>query len=1203
MKTTITEELSLANIERIIKEEVSGKELWGDIDISEAECDSIKARILLFLDNPKIDISYICKRFPVSLTTFMVFLVRYKFQNNFWGLFSQELGIQLNGILESEIGSCARYTFEKYGFDFSDVKGERRVNLEPILYEAGRPPESCLDDLFYVLKYDTYSVFDPHLIIDDLIDSRSYQIRKPMLRFLERFKDERAVEFVLEVHDTINIVDKGMDGFSRYADTYIEWKEKEHSKERTSNRKKKEFQTKPYLVFDNGKRGLCMVLPRTILSDEWVEDVEWIIRDNDGIEVCKKMFVMGDDGSRFTESIMVPVSAAQRYTVTLYDNENIENSKLIEWDINGIKKGDILYFNSNGHLVKPGFLLYPYGNMVFDQSVSIIDTQNVNLLYQHYPTDKGKYTNIIVEPTSNNAFVTYQANGEKTLRDRPQINLNLEGDTLFGLWSEKSNSIYTHIPLLKISLDEGLLTNGLTLRFGKQTLDLNSFINDGTIEIDLKQYAAEFSKYGIYEIRVYQYDRFLKQVEFCYVPDIGTDYSPHLKWPDHYEGRARKQYRFKKLPNWQLQFEDCVMFSNEDNYTIECPPGIGVIHGVLKKDGLDDGFSCHFELPVRPFELEIYDDKGLILANRTNHIERISLEDIDNREYWVSLQCFGEYRKRHYSVILRTANGIEQTEDVLLSQNGCGNINLATFYDTLRNCPPPARFELWCDNDDKLIYSFLVVSDTPEMKKRPRYFKNGFIVLGLEDDGKDLIVKRFGSGEELKLLYENSVLGKSKKTRGYRCPTLLQEGIYTVDGDINKSDLFMDESGSQITNGNNTMAVSYRGKSINISSIADWLDQLTRDIIDAGMNDDIKGKVSFACIQNLHNYDRTLDIYEYERLVAISYFINSKCINAKKNSLRQCMRAISALVLNRTSRLEIIRLLSQLNCEREIFDTCLQEYNLFLFEPGSSDAKYLAEKVEKHSPELSMMLLMGCNDSIRNALWKDCYREIVGKEAIKCLLSVPAEADAKTVVNEQRKFLKEERPCKIRINLTNEIAGDMEPIQKMIEVTYKSIIFNKSKKPDFGIYFDRIRYVDQYVNWYSLSHDKDGKMLPWKKNMMIDVVQEDCYYIVRTMNELKRTPGVSRIARRYDDVLRSRFSGDPFANMNANQYPRYFYLQGIAALLALLPKEYRPRSLKFRASEHFMAHALTIAPRIARRDMLMAATFIYLMRKEEQLCR
>lgn len=156
MKHLIQEGKSLTNIEKSIIAEIKGKELWGDIALSENEYEILKARIRTLLENKAVDIRYICDHYPCSLTTFLIFLVRYEYNVNFWGLIGQELNIPINNSAETEMGQCARNMFRKYGFDFSDVKDERRVNLEPILYEAGRPPESSLDDLFYILKYDTF---------------------------------------------------------------------------------------------------------------------------------------------------------------------------------------------------------------------------------------------------------------------------------------------------------------------------------------------------------------------------------------------------------------------------------------------------------------------------------------------------------------------------------------------------------------------------------------------------------------------------------------------------------------------------------------------------------------------------------------------------------------------------------------------------------------------------------------------------------------------------------------------------------------------------------------------------------------------------------------------------------------------------------------------------------------------------------------
>ena len=1209
MKNTIVRGQSLGNIEKNITEELIGKELWGDINVSEEEYECLKERIKDLLNSPSVDISFICRKFPNSITTFMIFLVRYKYNTNFWGLMSRELEIPIYSYIESEIGECARKAFIKNKFDFSDVKNERRVNLEPILYEAGYPPESSLDDLFYILKYDTYSVFDPQLIIDDLVAMRSYQIRKPMLRFLRRFKNDRAIEFVLEVHDAMLSVDRNMIGESRYIGNYIEWKEHERSKETTINRKKQEFQARPYLTFENGKRGLCLILPHTIMGNEWIEDVEWIITVDNGTEVHKKMVVFGDEGRRYVESVTIPVSAARHYTVTLKDNECIEEHEIISWTIDGIKDNGIIFFNSNGRMVSLNYLQMPYGIMILAGDANITDSRHTTISYQSYPTDRVDYCIASIEPTGRDASVTYNADGiTNILNVHPQVNMNLEGKTLFSMPSYSRMRLYTEIPKLIINIDDGVITNGLSLKIGREIIDIEGFFKDGEAAINLKQYSEKIlTQYGTYSIRLYQYDHFLRQIEFNYVPKIKSNYSPIMQWPDKVLRKDRKVLKFEKKENWILEFEGCVVSNDEENYIVECPSNAGSIYGSLKSNADDNDFVCSFELPVNPFKIDILDSQGMIQEHMADKITRLSLSEIEYNEYWVSFECFGEYRNSQYKLKLRTANGIEQEENFILSQNGCGNFNLAAFYNTLRVRPLPAQIELWCDDDENKVLSILIVADTVELNERPTYLAKGFVVLSLNDDGKDLVVKRFGVEEkEHSLLYRNSRLGKSKKTRGYPCKEKLEEGIYVVEGNMQKSEfLFEDETGVELSNGNNTMYVSAREKNMPIVTFSDWLDQLVKDIISTGVNNDIRTTKSFHLLPQLADYeDMSLSKYDYERLVAIAYFANAKCVDAKKKSIADCMREISSRILTGEIRLEIIRFLAELRCPQEVFDICLQEYNLFLFEVGSADAKSLAEKLENNSTELSMLLLMGIDDSVRNTIWREKYRELIGREAIRSLLYVPNEEEPSIVAEEQKRFMREQFPCKVRINLTNEIAGDMEPIQKMIEITHKSIYFNKSKKPDFGIYFDHIRYVDQYVNWYSLSHNKQGEMEAWKKEKMLTVVQEDCKAIIDAINNLEMDKTLRTLIDRYEKALRYRFVGDDlFANMNTNNHQRYFYLQGMAAFLAKLPSEYRKYGFAVRTGEHFMANAIIIAPRMARRDLVMAGTFIYLVRKEEKLCR
>lgn len=1207
MKHLIQEGKSLTNIEKSIIAEIKGKELWGDIALSENEYEILKARIRTLLENKAVDIRYICDHYPCSLTTFLIFLVRYEYNVNFWGLIGQELNIPINNSAETEMGQCARNMFRKYGFDFSDVKDERRVNLEPILYEAGRPPESSLDDLFYVLKYDTYSVFDPQLIIEDLVAMRSYRIRMPMLRFFKRFRGDRAVEFVLEVHDAMLAVDQNMSGESQYIGNYSEWKEKEKTKEAASHRKKQEYQAKPYLVFENGKRGLCLVLPRTIMKDEWLDDVEWVIIADNKEQICKRMSVFGDEGKRYVESITVPICPARNYRITLYDLDGVKDDVIVDWSIDGIRDDSIVFFNSNGRMITPNYLPFPYGIMIYSESVKILKYTNTTLNYQYYPTDRKGYSIVSIEPTGRDAAVSYFINGSSvTLNTRPQIDMSFHGKTLFSLPQDGKSHLFTDIPELIIAVDEGTITNGFEVRIAKLDVDISNAFSEGKASLNLKKYKQKvFSQFGTYSIRLYQYDHFLKQIEFSYVPKIKTDYSPILNWPKQLLRKEKKIYRFQRIDNWELEFPDCVVTSDETNYKVECPTNVGTVTCILKSTAEDEGFACSIKLPVNPFAIDILDSQGMIQGESTDKLVRLGLSELNKSQYWVGIECFGEYKDYPYKLKLRTVNGIEQEESISLSQTGCVNFNLMSFLDTLNSCPLPARIELWCGDDEDKTIAIIVVTDTLEMAERPAYTSKGYIVLSIKDDKKDLTVRRFGPDPfEMVLPYSSSVLDKSRKIRIYRCARPLEEGLYVIEGERQKYDfVFEDDFGVELTSGKNTMYVSTRPKGARIITFSDWLDLLIREVVKAGSNKDIQTGISYSMLSRVKDLEKaTFNKYDYERIIALAFFINAKCADAKKNSIKKCMQEISRRILDGQSRLELIRLLARLNCSQEIFDICVQEYSLLLFKRGSEDSKFLAEQLESKSTELALLFHMGINDSVWNTIRRDKYRDIIGKEAIRCMLDVPNEEDPAVIAIEQKKFLREYSPCRVRIKLTKEISGDFEPLMAMLDITWKSVTFNISKKPDYGIYFDRIRYVDQYVNWYTANHDKNGSMVSWKVDMMKAAVKSECSNILKSIDELERKASLGKMLKRYNAALRSRFQGDLMANMNSNNYARYFYLQGLAAFLVMLPSEYRKYGWAVRSGEQFMLDAMIIAPRMAKRDLIMASTFIYLVGKEEKIC-
>ena len=1207
MQNTILAGQSLNTIEKNIEAEISNCEYWGDLELSYDELEVLKERLQAVLSRDGVTISYICKNYPHAVTTFMVFFVRYKYDVNFWRALGDEIGIEISVNQHSEIGACAKRMFTKYKMDVTDTKDEPRQNIAPIIYEACLPPESSLDDLFYVMSYDAYKVFDPQLIIDELIDMRSYKIRKPMLRFLSRFKDDRAVDFVLEVRDAMISAEQRNARPSRYLGNYTEWKEQEKSKAVVTNRKNQEFQTRPYLFFDNGNKGLCIILPRTVMATEWIEEVAWTIKGSNGFEKTVYCRVMGDEGRRYTDTLAVSVSASEKYTIRLEDTEGLDDNSSREWEIYGASAGKILYFNSNGRQVNANYLLSPYGVMIIPKGTEIIKTISVDVSEQYYPTNTAEFRVVSITPLGNDAVLTYGSKSESyTLSARPQIRMSLEGNTLFDL---KDSNIFTAIPVLCISVDGTMMTGGIEVRIGDISYPIE--LNDEEVSfIELSKIAAsEIKQFGTYSVRLYQMGRFLKQVEFSYVPKIKTNYTSIVKWPDKSLRKDRKTFRFNMIDDWEMEFEGCTVTRDEKYYTIEVPSNVGSIPVVLKSLQESFVFKCEMDLPINPFEAEILDGEGNLVENVTDRSYKTGIDWFLENDKWLTLRVFGEFRDKSFVVQIRSANGVEQTEYIHLTQNGAGNIDLSVFNDTLRNCPLPAEIEIICDGDEEKTASIMIATEKLAMESQVRYQigeKKSFIILDLKDDGKDIDVVRFGfHRKDIHIPYSESILGKSGKTRGYVYPGKLMEGIYVISGSMEQAVFeFEDDNSVELTQGNNVILVGKREKAnAEINDIKTWLDLFVGDVLSTDANKDLVETRSYRIFNKTGQLDTlekmAFDDRDIEKLVALAYLKNGKIVNAKKEQISRCMRIMSSKFLQRGDRYRIIELLVEMEAPQEVFDTCVSDYALLLFYSDRLNTKELAGKVENYSVELSMLLMMSTDGSIRDCVWREKYRDLIGRDAIRKLLAVPDEEDPESIAEEQKKFLRETNGSRVRINLDDEIAGNEEAIQGMIVWDTKYPMLDIKKKPEYGVYFGRIKYVDQYVNWYKNTHDKKGDMNPEKHQLMVDVIKKYAVEIEKAFRQLDKDKMLSRASKQYMKALQARCHG----NSTSFSYSRFFYLQGLAAYLAKLPS-YREDLDDIRIiGIRFMEVAYVVAPRLSQRDILMAETYSYLKRKEEMLCQ
>ena len=1195
----ITSDISLNRLEKQLAEDLNGKQLWGDLELSREEYKNLKTRVYTVLKRDNGDIRKFCWQFPNVITTLLVFLARYKYDTNFWGLVSEEIGIRLDPNTEGFIGESVRKTLTRRGFDFSDVSEEPRKNIAPILYEAGLPPESSYDCLFYVLDADSFNQFDPQLIIDDLVESRSYFVRKPMKRFLERFRGDRAIDFLIEMHDAMISVDQNMGGESAFTIRYNKWKTEEYSKEGIKRRKRKEEQAKPYMHFDDGRKGLCLVLPRLIIRDEWVEKTKWIISGDNGYYQEHVVLVFGDDGRRYTETIEVAVSPSSQYSIKVTDAEDEQESDLMSWDmIEGVPINEVRLFNANGRRVSSSFLQKPFSIAIIPENALIHDQHDITIQTQYYPTIGKGYSVVSIMPLGSNARVAIEdATGIRELVSRPQIDMSLIGKTLFSL--PETEGLFVEPPTVIIETENAFDSRSLEMRIGSEQLPLQSFFVDGKAQISLKDcFNGHFERYGIYSVRIYRRNSFLKQIEFKLCPNVKSDYTATLYWPDVYQRDVKQSIFIKRSSEWDLEFSGNEIHVGEERYRVDYTIAQGVLNGNLRVgSGVDNAFACRVQLPITPFIIELIKAGEEQPDNLTGRIERIGLIDFLKKEQWLRITCYGEYINKEYQVVLRTVNGIEQRSYVKLAQSGSSNISLSAFYDTLSNCSLPAQIELYCYELDKTL-PLVVITELEYFKKRPLY-SNGQIAVDGAAMGDELIVKRFGVEKDEQTLnrYRYTKDSKGDKWKVFSCNRNLKSGLYVIEPSNQSEELFKyDSEEMMISDGLNTQLIGFR-PSGQIQSFSDWINQFITDILNRS---DISKSLSFSQVQNIKNYRGVeLSQDDIERLIAVAYFVNSKCSNQKKEQMRQCMREISAYVLNDNSRTRLIKMLIGMRCPQEIFSLCMDVYSLLLVDRSSSDVIQMAEEVEPYSSELSVMLLMESNQKMQT-LWKSSFRQLVGKEALRSLLSVPGEDDANVIAEEQKKFIKGEKPNRVRIQLSKEITGEMEHIKKMLPnalgPTPKEIYLRTDLKPDTGTYFAGIRYVDQYVNWYRKNH-KYGEIDPNTKQKMVSLVQEYGKELLTSIDRIQELYDVRFLIKDYENAMSYRLSGDPLQDLRVNRHDRYFYLEGMAAFLAKIPIKYRC-TLENRLGREFMARAIAISPTMARRDLILAATYIYLKQKE-----
>lgn len=1204
MLLNFTSDESLKNMDTAIKEHLKDIEYWGDLDLSKDSLEILKNRTIILLERG-IVFKNLFKQYPYAMVSYVVFLVKYKYKSDFWGMISEEIGIaKPNALDQTEIGKLILKVFDSCGFDYSVTKDSNRKYVDSILYEVGMPPESNFGDLFYIFKYGLMSNVDPQILINEII-SKTYGVHKPLLHFFDKVPEERVINFVLDIQDTYIAATQMGDFSNKYSDAYLEWLELDKAKSASRGKNSEDLvEVKPYFYFDDGKRGLCIVLPRQNMTEEWVESATWSVTGDDGFCVEKECYVQGAEKKRFIDQIIVPVKVCTMYTLKFEYNDGFEFRSLL-YELKGLEKDEFFYFDSNGRKINQRYIKSPYGIVIYSENYEI-SCNGVDRNSQSYPLLGNGYKIEQITPLTTEAqFVMHTSGEDIALQMKPQVIVSLSGKKLFDTENVESEMpLFLETPNFHLQFEGHNNTEGIELRVGRTSIPLKnlSLDKDNIIDIGI---CFDEKAYGIHSIRLYQFNRFIKQIRFCLLPDFKSNYDSNLYWV---RNRADLKSGFAKLiinkvDGWQIDFTNGNVQNLPNKYEVLIPYREGVLKGNIVSQQDDLHLTVGFELPICSYKYDVISGNEIC--------ERCDMQDFLKGNPWLSLSFYGNYRKNIYTAELVSANGVEQKKEIKLSNNGSANVDLNIFRDTLQEVPLPVKIRVVnIDNEDS--FDVILVDEVVKFRYRPQYYRKARCIAFMEEDIKqNAILKKYGDDFELELNFDKSYVNK-KGVRTFPIPDdiTITSGYYRVIRENSSDELFATNDDFEVTLQTDQFFVTLRNPKNPIVSFSEWIEQFICDLIrfrSIKKIDELRMSESYLYRKNIAQFeDCRLSDNDISNLVLLGTIHECKISNAHKDIISEIMLMISKFILTNEDRFRIIeRLVCNKTSDIE-FAICKKNYCLLLFEipvdKTDNRIKELAAALKPISITFSLQLLLREDAPIRETFGNATYRDAIGQDTIVEMMTTNTSKEETMIA--RKHFLLEDGTNCVHIALNSSISGinnlfDMADERKL---RTGKVYLDKKKIPDVGTYFAGTRYTDLFVNWYIRNHMGDvnnNSALRTEMKLLFDSFKSKVWNQLMKVN---RNENVKFFFKEFNDVLMERsVNRNDESNYTELQFafPSFFYFEGIAALIVQLDEFDEFPELKKEASK-FMVESFQIAPFMAERDTLMAMVYIYLRRKEKR---
>lgn len=1203
MLLDFTSEESLKNMDTAIKENVKNLEFWGDLNLSKVSLDVLKNRVMILLERGFV-FKNLFKQYPYAMVSYVVFLTRYKYKSDFWGMISEEIGIDKPSTPDqTQIGKMILKAFDICKLNYSVARESNRKYVDSILYEVGIPPESNFGDLFYIFKYGLMSNVDPQILIDE-IKSKAYGVHKPLLHFFADVPEERAINFVLDIQETYLAATQTGDFSNKYSEAFFEWLEQDKVKSTYHGKNAEEHvEVKPYFFFENGKKGLCIVLPRQNMTEEWVDSGKWTIAGDNGFCIEKECCVQGVEGKRFIDQVVISVRPCKSYILKFGYNDGFENH-LTQYEIKGIERDGCFYFGSNGRRINQRYLRSPYGIVIYS-STHNITCNGIERDIQAYPLSGDDYYIEQITPlTADAQFVIYTNKEEITLQMKPQIMASLSGRTLFDTeFVDSEIPLFLEIPKLHMNFEGFNSVEGVELRVGRTSIIANDLVMDEENIVDIND-AFDEKSYGIHSVRIYQSNRFIKQVRFCLLPEFKSNYFDNLKW---LEGKANLRSESAKLTvskvdGWQMDFANANVQDSPNKYEVHVPYREGTLNGTIISQQDNLRLTVEFELPICAYRYELISNNEIT--------EKCDIADFLQGNPWLSVSFYGDYKKNTYVVELVSANGVEQKKEIKLTSNGSANFDLNVFRDTLRTVPLPAKIRV-VNADREESFDVILIDEVIKFRYRPKYVRSTkCIAVKDEDINQNATLEKYGDNFKLPLIYGESEVN-DKGVRIFPIPedVMLASGYYRIIRENNVDELFAVDDDFEVTLQLDQFFVTLRNPKVPINSFGEWLEQFLYDLIRfRGIKkiEELRMSESYRCKNSIGQFVKfRLSDNDIVNLVLLGNMLECKITKAHKAIVTEIMTMVSELILSNEDRFRIIERLVKMKASDIVFNLCKENYCLVLLEiPDTVTGSYikeLASVLKQVSVILALQVLLKGNVPIRETFGNAAYRDAIGQDAIIEMMTTNAGEEKKT--EDRKHFLLEDGVSCVHIALNSNISGINNFYEMADEKKLRTgrVYLDKNKIPEIGTYFAGTRYIDLFVNWYVRNHMGDTNSdsnLRKRMKLQFESFKSKVWNKISSI----RNSEADMFFKEFNSVLMERtWNKSDISNMISVQFtfPTYFYFEGIAALIVQLDEFNEFPEIKNEAVQ-FMVGSFQVAPFMSERDILMAMSYIYLRRKERR---